>query len=222
MNSLSRKTIIGSIQLIIGLCFLLFVPAGTFNFWQAWTYLLVFSVSIMLISVNLYKNDPKLLERRFNRTEKQKSQKWIQLYIFIAYIGVFILPSLDHRFLWSDVPFSVVIVGDVLVAFGYFVIFLVLKANSFATATIEVSPDHKVISTGPYAIIRHPMYLGAIIMLFGTPFALGSWWGLLMFIPVTISIAWRLLDEEKFLSKSLSGYKDYCQKVRYRLAPFIW
>jgi len=176
----------------------------------------------MLISVNLYKNDPKLLERRFNRTEKQKSQKWIQLYIFIAYIGVFILPSLDHRFLWSDVPFSVVIVGDVLVAFGYFVIFLVLKANSFATATIEVSPDHKVISTGPYAIIRHPMYLGAIIMLFGTPFALGSWWGLLMFIPVTISIAWRLLDEEKFLSKSLSGYKDYCQKVRYRLAPFIW
>jgi len=115
-----------------------------------------------------------------------------------------------------------VIVGDILVMLGYFIIFLVLKENSFAAATIEVAPDQKVISTGPYAIIRHPMYFGAIVMLLGTPLALGAWWGLLVFFMITGIVVWRLLEEEKFLSRDLSGYKEYCQKVRYRLVPFIW
>ena len=221
MNDLARKTIIGFIQLIIGLGVMLFVPAWTIDFWQAWVYVFVFGTSVVLIFAYLYKNDPKLLERRLNRTEKEKSQKGIQLYIFITYIGVFILSSLDHRFLWSDVPFLVVMAGDVLVALGYFIIFIALKENMFAAATIEVAPDQKVIATGPYAIIRHPMYSGGIVMLLGTPLALGSWWGLLIFIPITFLIAWRLLDEEKFLSQSLSGYREYCQKVRYRLVPWL-
>jgi len=222
MHSLAGKTIIGSIQLIVGLGFLLFAPAGTFDFWQAWVYLFIFGLSVVLIFVYLYKCDPKLLERRLNRAEKEKSQKWIQFYIFVTYISGYILPALDHRFLWSDVPFSVEMMGDVLVVLGYFVIFIVLKENSFAAATIEVNSEHKVISTGPYAIIRHPMYLGAIIMLFGTPLALGSWWGLLVFIPMVFIIGWRLIDEEKFLSQGLPGYKEYCQKIQYRLVPFIW
>ncbi len=222
MNNVARKTTIGIIQLIIGLGILLFVPAWTIDFWQAWVYLFIFGTSIVLIFAYLYKNDPKLLERRLNRTEKEKSQKLIQFYIFITYISVFILSSFDHRFLWSDVPFLVVMIGDVLVALGYLIIFIVLKENTFAAATIEVTPGHKVISTGPYAIVRHPMYLGAIVILFGTPLALGSWWGLLIFIPLTFIIVWRLLDEEKFLSQGLSGYKEYCQKIRYRLVPFIW
>jgi len=192
------------------------------DFWQAWVYIFIFGTSVVLIFAYLYKNDPKLLERRLNRTEKEKSQKRIQLYIYMAYISVLILPSLDRRFLWSDVPFLVVMVGDVLVALGYLIIFFVLKENTFAATTIEVTPDQKVVSTGPYAVIRHPMYAGAIIMLLGTPLALGSWWGLLIFIPITFIIAWRLLDEEKFLLQGLSGYKEYCQKTRYRLAPFIW
>lgn len=133
-----------------------------------------------------------------------------------------ILPSLDHRLSWSDVPLSVVIVGDVLVALGFLTIFIVFKENTFTAATIVLAPDQKVISTGPYAIVRHPMYSGALVMLFGTPLALGSWWGLLMFIPMIFIITWRLLAEEKFLSQSLSGYNEYCQKVRYRLVPFIW
>ena len=133
-----------------------------------------------------------------------------------------ILPSIDHRFSWSDVPLAVVIAGDVFVALGFFVIFFVFRENTYAAATIEVASGQKVISTGPYAIVRHPMYSGALVMLLGTPLALGSWWGLLMFIPMIFIIAWRLLDEEKFLSGSLSGYKDYCQKVQYRLVPFIW
>jgi protein-S-isoprenylcysteine O-methyltransferase Ste14 len=222
MSNLSRKSIIGFIQLIIGLGVLLFVPAWTMDFWQAWVYIFIFGTSVVLIFAYLYKNDPKLLERRLDRTEKEKSQKRIQFYIYMAYISVFILPSLDHRFLWSDVPLSVVMAGDVLVALGYLIIFFVLKENAFAAATIEVTPDQTVVSTGPYAVIRHPMYAGAIIMLLGTPLALGSWWGLLIFIPITFVIAWRLLDEEKFLLQGLSGYKEYCQKTRYRLAPFIW
>jgi len=222
MNNLARKTTIGLIQLIIGLGALLFVPAWTMDFWQARAYVFVFSASVVLIFVYLYKNDPKLLERRLNRAEKEKNQKRIQLYIFLTYIGAFVLSSLDHRFLWSDVPFSVVMAGDVLVALGYLIIFIALRENPFAAATIEVTPDHKVISTGPYAAIRHPMYSGGIVILLGTPLALGSWWGLLIFIPMIFIMAWRLLDEEEFLSQGLSGYKEYCQKVRYRLVPFIW
>jgi protein-S-isoprenylcysteine O-methyltransferase Ste14 len=115
-----------------------------------------------------------------------------------------------------------VIAGDALVALGFLIIFIVFKENTFTAATIAVAPDQKVISTGPYAIIRHPMYSGALVMLFGTPLALGSWWGLLMFIAIAFIIAWRLLEEEKLLSRSLSGYKEYCQKVQYRLVPLIW
>ena len=222
MNDLTRKTIIGCIQLIIGLGVMLFIPAWTVDFWQAWVYLFIFGVSVALIFAYLYKNDPKLLERRLNRTEKEKSQKEIQLYMFIAYISMFILPSLDHRFSLSNVPFSVIMTGDILVALGYLIIFIVLKENTFAAATIEVTLDHKVISTGPYAIIRHPMYSGGIVMLLGTPLALGSWWGLLIFFPITFIIVLRLLDEEKFMFQALLGYKEYCQKTRYRLVPFIW
>ena len=222
MDNLARKAIIGWVQLTIGLSIFLFVPAGTFNFWQAWVYIFIFSLSIGLISAYLYKNDPQLLERRMNRQEKEKSQKRIQLSIYISYLGVFILPSLDHRFLWSNVPFSLVMAGDILTALGYLIIFFVFKENTFAASTVEVALGHQVISTGPYAAIRHPMYLGAIVMLLGTPLALGSWWGLLIFILITIVIVWRLQEEEKFLSQSLSGYKEYCQKVKFRLVPCIW
>jgi protein-S-isoprenylcysteine O-methyltransferase Ste14 len=219
---MAKKTIIGFIQLIVGLGVLLFVPAGTMDFWQAWAYLSVFGTSVVLIFAYLYKHDPKLLERRLNRTEKEQSQKRIQLYIFITYIGTLVLPSMDHRFLWSDVPFKVVMAGDGLVALGYCLMFFVLKENTFAAATVEVVGGQKVISTGLYSVIRHPMYAGGIITLLGTPLALGSWWGLLMFIPSVIIIVWRLFDEENLLSQSLSGYKEYCHKVRYHLVPFIW
>ena len=222
MNELVKKTVVGFIQLIIGLGIMLFAPAWTFDYWQAWIYLFIFGISVVLIYIYLYKSDPKLLERRLNRTEKEKSQKRVQFFIYILYVCLFVLSSLDHRFFWSNVPFSVVIAGDVLVSFGYFIIFIVLKENTYASATIELTPDHKVISTGIYAFVRHPMYLGAVVLLLGTPLALGSWWGLLIFFLITYAITVRLLDEEKFLSQDLSGYNEYCQKTRYRLIPFIW
>jgi len=222
MKNLIQKTFIGSAQLITGLGAMLFVPAWTLDYWQAWVYLSVFGVSVALIFAYLYKNDAKLLERRLNRVEKEKSQKRIQLYLYISYVSLFILASVDHRFGWSHVPFSAVMAGDILVATGYLIIFLVLKENTFAAATIELSSGHKVISTGAYAVIRHPMYSGAVVMLLGTPLALGSWWALADFILMTCIIVLRLLDEEKFLSEGLGGYKEYCQKIKYRLLPFVW
>jgi protein-S-isoprenylcysteine O-methyltransferase Ste14 len=135
---------------------------------------------------------------------------------------IFVLSAIDHRFSWSVVPLFLVVAGDVLVALGLLIVFWVFKENSFASATIEVGMEQTLVSTGPYALVRHPMYFGAFIMLTGVPLALGSWWGLLTVIPIMVIIVWRLLNEEIFLEKELPGYSAYRKKVRYRLLPLIW
>lgn len=225
MKSLAGRTILGFTQLIVFLGVVLFMPAWTLDFWQAWVYLLIFAGASAVITAYLWKYDRKLLESRVKagpRAEKEKSQKLIQLFASLAFVGTLVLPSLDRRFLWSHVPLMFVIVGDALVGLGFFAVFIVYKENTFTSATIEVAPDQRVISTGPYAVVRHPMYAGALVMLFATPTALGSWWGSVMFIPMTLVIVLRLQDEEKLLQKSLSGYTEYCRKVRFHLVPYIW
>lgn len=225
MDNLARKTILGLAQLIVALGIALFAPAWTFDFWQAWVYLFIFVTSAALITVYLWKNDPKLLERRVNagpRAEEEKSQQLIQVLASVAFIGLLVVPALDHRFAWSHVPIWAVMTGIILVALGFLIVFCVFKENSFTSGTIQVDPTQHVVSTGPYAMVRHPMYSGALVMLVGTPLALGSWWGLLLFIPMAVVIVWRLLDEEAFLSRSLAGYREYGQKVRYRLLPFVF
>jgi protein-S-isoprenylcysteine O-methyltransferase Ste14 len=140
----------------------------------------------------------------------------------VAFVAVILLPAIDHRCGWSRMPPYVSLAGDLLVALGFLLVFFVLKENSYASAIIEVGADQKTITTGPYAIVRHPMYIGALIMLFGVPLALGSWSGLLTIIPITALLAWRLLEEERFLAVSLPGYSDYQAKVKFRLLPCIW
>jgi protein-S-isoprenylcysteine O-methyltransferase Ste14 len=225
VNNLAGRAVLGLAQLIAVLGVLLLAPPWTLGYRQAWVYLFVFGASSALISAYLWKKDPQLLERRISGgpgAEREKSQKLIQLLASIAFIGAMILPSLDHRFSWSAVPLPAVVVGDVLTVLGFLIVFRVFKENTFTAATIEVAPDQRVISTGPYAIVRHPMYSGALVMLVGTPLALGSWWGLLMSVLMIFAIAWRALDEERFLRKNLPGYAEYCQIVRYRLLPFVW
>jgi protein-S-isoprenylcysteine O-methyltransferase Ste14 len=225
MDGLARNTVLGFTQLIAALGILLFAPAWTLDYWQAWVYLLVFATSSALITLYLWKKDPKLLERRINAgpgAENEKVQKSIQLLASFVFVGAMILPSLDHRFSWSAVPLPATVAGDVLTALGFLIVFLAFKENTFTAATIAVTLGQKVVSTGPYAIVRHPMYSGALVMLFGTPLALGSWLGLLMFIPMMFTIAWRAREEERFLVKNLSGYPEYCRIVRYRLVPFAW
>lgn len=188
-------------------------------------FLFVIFVSALLITVYLMKNDPELLERRINAgpgAEKEKRQKVIQSLASLAFIALFIVSALDHRFEWSTLPVYAVAAGNVLVVLGLLAVFLVFKENSYASATIEIGSAQKVISTGPYAIVRHPMYAGAFIMLFGIPLALGSRWGLVPVILMVATIVWRLLDEEKFLAENLDGYLEYQKKVKYRLVPFIW
>jgi len=225
VKSLAGRTILGFTQLVVFLGAALFVPAWTLNFWQGWLYLSIFAAASALITAYLWKYDRTLLESRVKagpRAEKEKSQKLIQLFASLAFIGTLVLPSLDCRYHWSHVTSVFVIVGDAVVAFGFLAVFIVYRENTFTSATIEVAPNQQVISTGPYAVVRHPMYAGALVMLFGTPLALGSLWGLVMFIPMTLVIAWRLLDEERYLRKSLPGYTIYCEKIRFRLVPYVW
>jgi protein-S-isoprenylcysteine O-methyltransferase Ste14 len=223
--NLKIKTFFGFVELFVIIVLFLFVPAGSFDFWQAWVYSIILVGSSATITFYLWKTDPELLARRVNAgpvAEKERTQKLVQSFNTLLFIAFLVISALDHRYGWSNVPLYIVILGEILVILGYFLIFLVFRENAFASAIIEVTADQKVITTGPYSLVRHPLYMGGLIMMLGTPLALGSWWGLLMFIPFTLGIIWRLLDEEKFLSKNLPGYKEYCQKVRYRLIPFLW
>ena len=155
-------------------------------------------------------------------SEKENSQKITPAFVSIFFILLLLAPSIDHHFQWSNVPIYLVLTGDVFVALGLLTIFLVFKENSNTSVLIEVNEGQKVISTGPYGVVRHPMYSGALLMLLFTPLALGSFWGLLAFPPLLALIFVRLLEEEKFLARKLSGYSEYCQRVRYRLVPFLW
>ncbi len=216
---------VGLMSLAVAMGFLLFVSAGTVRYWEAWVYLGVFFGAAVLITLYLMKHDPALLKRRLSAgptAEKEKAQKIIMLLASLGFIAALVVPALDHRFVWSSVPAYMIIAGDVLAALCFYVTFLVYRENPFTSATIEVAENQKVIDTGPYAIVRHPMYAGGLLLFIGTPLALGSYWGFLAFVAALPALLWRLLDEERFLSKNLPGYTEYCAKVRWRLIPGIF
>jgi protein-S-isoprenylcysteine O-methyltransferase Ste14 len=226
MANLNTKAFGGFFFLLLVMAALLFLPAWTFDYWQAWAFLAVFGASALAITLYLIKKDPKLLERRVHAgptAEKETSQKIIQSITALGFMAMLVLPALDHRFhWWPVVPFFASVAGDVLVAIGFLIIFFVYKENSFASATIEVYPDQKVISSGLYALVRHPMYMGGFVFFVGVALSLGSWWGLFAFLLMMPAFIWRIFEEEGFLLKNLPGYAEYKNMVRYRLVPFIW
>jgi protein-S-isoprenylcysteine O-methyltransferase Ste14 len=204
---------------------LLFIPAGTLDYWQAWTFLAVYFAASIAMTLYLIKYDPALAARRMSGgpfAEKEPAQKIIVSLISLGFIALLAMPALDHRFSWSHLSPPVVLAGDAVVLLGYLGIFFVFRENSFAAATIQSPQDQRVISTGPYAWVRHPMYATALVMLLGMPIALGSWWGVLIVVALMPALIWRLLDEERFLARNLTGYVDYQGEVRYRLLPWIW
>jgi protein-S-isoprenylcysteine O-methyltransferase Ste14 len=204
---------------------LLFVPAGTFRYWQAWAYLAIFTGASGLTTRYLARRDPALLDRRMRggpMAEKRTAQRIIMLCAFSGFIALLAVSALDHRFGWSTVPLGGVVAGDALVAIGFYLIFRVYRENTFTSATIEVSEDQRVISTGPYAIVRHPMYASGSLYLFGTPLALGSYWGFVAIVAMMPFLIWRLVDEERFLSRNLPGYAEYQRRVPHRLVPYVW
>lgn len=214
----------GLIQFQIVMALMLFLPAWTVRFWQAWVYWLLFSGLSTAITLHFLKHDPGLVERRLKvgpTAEREKSQKIIQMLTAILWCALLIVPGIERRFHPSRVPAALVLVGDALVAVGYYIVFLTLRENRWAAGIIEVQPGQRVISTGPYGIVRHPMYSGAALMVLATPLALGSLWAFVCAVLLCGNIAVRLLEEERYLAKNLPGYEGYCRKVRYRLIPFV-
>lgn len=225
MTSLNVKALLAVVVLTGVMAALIFLPAGTLHYWQAWLYLANFFLASLLTTLYLIRHDPALLKRRMSggpTAEKRPTQQIIMLFTSLGFVALLLVPALDHRFSWSEAPTHVVVIGNVLVAVGFYIIFRVYRENTFTSATIEVVADQRVISTGPYAVVRHPMYAGALLYLLGTPLALGSYWGVLAFVSIVPFLIWRLFDEERTLEKELSGYREYEQRVRHRLLPTIW
>ena len=225
MTNLNRKALNGLLQLTLTIAFCIFVPAWTVRFWQGWLLLSVLFVSFLAITVYLMKYDQPLLERRIHAgptAEKYRSQKIGQFFATLAFLGIFVVAGLDHRFAWSSVPTPAAVTGDVLVLLGLLIVFFVFRENSFTSAIVEVAPGQRVISTGPYSVVRHPMYIAALIMLVGVPLALGSWWGVAPTVLMMLVMVRRVRDEEQLLARDLDGYREYRNQVRYRLVPFVW
>jgi protein-S-isoprenylcysteine O-methyltransferase Ste14 len=225
MNKLIIQTLSTFLIGAIALGVLLFLPAWTFNYWQAWVFIVVFMTSVNVIGLYLALKDPALLERRkkFGPTQEQSLAQKIAISIgVLALLGVFVFCAFAHRFGWSPVPAYGSLAGDALVMLGLFINLLVFKENTYGGSTIETVVDQKVISTGPYALVRHPMYAGVLVMIAGIPLALDAWWGLAIIAVAVPALIWRILDEEKLLKKDLPGYVEYSQKVRYRLVPYLW
>ncbi len=219
------KALAGLGAVVAVLAALLFLSAGTLDYWQAWTFLIVYAAASLAITLYLMKYDPKLLARRMSGgpgAEKLPMQKLIMAVTSLEFIAIPIVAGFDHRLGWSQMPAAVALAGDGLMLLGWLAVFFVFKENSFASATIEVAPDQKVISTGPYALVRHPMYSGGLVLLFAIPIALGSWWGVLIMGALLPALVWRLFDEERFLTRNLPGYAAYQRQVRYRLVPRVW
>jgi protein-S-isoprenylcysteine O-methyltransferase Ste14 len=225
MKNLNAKAWLALAVLAVAMGLLLFMPAGTLHYWHAWVYLSIFMGASVLTTVYLMRKDRALLERRMRggpTAEKRPAQRFIMLCTSIGFIALLVVPALDHRFGWSVVPLGGVVAGDVLVAVGFYLISVVYRENTFTSATIEVAENQMVIATGPYAIVRHPMYASGSLYLLGTPLALGSYWGLVPIAAMMPFLIWRLLDEERFLARNLPGYTEYQRRVQHRLVPFVW
>jgi len=203
----------------------LFLPAGSFRFWQGWVYLIISIGFIVSAFGYFYWHDPQFIERRLRREWRQETvreQKLLMKFIPAIMAIAFLLPGFDHRFGWSHVPLWLTVLSQAFVLGGYLMNFWAWKSNSFAASTIRVEAEQRVISTGPYGIIRHPMYLGGNIWFLFTPLALGSYLALPVFALLVPLIVLRLLNEEKVLRQELPGYADYCLRTRFRLVPFLW
>lgn len=214
-------TVIGLVAFLL----MVFWPAGTFDYWRGWAFIAVFAAATTIPSIYLAATNPEALQRRMQAgpaAESRPLQKVIITIAFASVVAMIVVSALDFRFGWSSVPAVVSVVGDVLVGVGLLIAMITTIQNGYAAANINVESDQKVVSTGVYSVVRHPMYFGNVVLIIGTPLALGSYWGLLFVIPGLAVLATRILDEEKVLSQELAGYPDYAQRVHYRLVPYVW
>ena len=225
MDDLKRRALTAIARFQITLALLLFLPAWSLTWWQGWLYWFVMGAACLVLTLYFLRHDPALIARRLKAgptAEREPRQKLIQGIASLLVCTVFVLSGLDHAFGWSSVSPAAVVIADAFVLLGFYVMFLAFRENSFAASTIQVDHEQRVIDTGLYGVVRHPMYVGALIMFLATPIALGSWWGLVPVALLAAAMVWRLTDEENFLARNLAGYADYQRKVRARLVPGVW
>lgn len=221
-QGLKKKILLLWIAALVIVGIVLFGPAGSMDYWEAWVYMAVLFVPAFFVVAYFLKKDPAFLERRIKTKEKEATQGAIIKVATIIFIIGFLIPGFDQRFGLSEVPMEVALAGNLFVFLGYVLIFLVFRENSYAGRTVVVEKGQKVISSGPYAIVRHPMYVGTLVLYIATPFALGSYIAVPLFLLLIPFIVLRILNEEEVLRRSLPGYTEYCKKTKYRLVPFIW
>jgi protein-S-isoprenylcysteine O-methyltransferase Ste14 len=224
VKTIPKMLVFGLVELVV-FGAMLFLPAGTFNYWQAWVFLVAVAISAWAPIIYVLRTNPVALQARMRggpAAESRLAQKLVIAGLYLSLAAMVVVSVLDHRFHWSPVPTAICLVGDVLVTVGLGVVALVIIQNSYAAATVQVQSGQRVVSTGLYRLVRHPMYTGNLIMMVGIPLALGSYLGLVFVIPGLIVLAVRIRDEEQLLAQELTGYREYTQKVRYRLAPGMW
>jgi protein-S-isoprenylcysteine O-methyltransferase Ste14 len=221
-RSLTTRLLLRSLFAVIFVAVFLFVPAGSLRYWQGWVFMAILFLPMPVTSIYFLKRDPQLVERRLRTQEKITAQKTIIRAAQWVVFASLLIPGLDYRFGWSRVPLWLTILSQLFVFAGYLITLWVMKENSFASRTVQIEEGQKVISTGPYRLVRHPMYFGAVLMLLFAPLALGSWWALPGFLLVIPLIVLRLLNEERMLCRDLPGYSDYCLRTRSRLLPLLW
>jgi protein-S-isoprenylcysteine O-methyltransferase Ste14 len=200
----------------------LFIPAGTLAYWQAWLYMAILLIPMCFVFRYLLKYDPQLLERRMQTREREVAQRRIVKLSYLYFLVAFMLPGFDKRWGWSAVPPLVVIAADLVVLLGYGLFILVLRENQYASRTIQVEKEQPVISSGPYSLVRHPMYLGVILMYLASPLALGSYWAVLPALLIVPILVARILNEEQVLERDLKGYQEYQLVTKYRVFPGVW
>ena len=225
MDALNARAWRALLRGLLAMAALLFVPAGSWRYWQGWLYLVVCMGASTWITVDLMHRDRALLERRLTAgasVEKEPTQKLIIRLAAVVFAALLVVPALERRLGRAGDRLAVIAIGNVLVLVGFVIVGWVYRANSFASATVQVADTQRLVSSGPYAIVRHPMYLGAACCLAGTPLALGSWWAALPALALMALVVWRLVDEERVLAAQLPGYGEYRQRVRYRLLPGVW
>jgi protein-S-isoprenylcysteine O-methyltransferase Ste14 len=206
--------------LIVG--FVLFITAWSFNYWNAWIFMCILFIPMAFVMIYLLTNDPELLEKRIQAKEKEQEQKTVLKLGSIFLLAGFLIPGFDYRFQWSALPLWIVVISSVVFLIGYIMFFIVMKQNSYASRTVEIQNNQKIIDTGLYGIVRHPMYTAMLLIYFFAPLVLGSFYAVIPFIAWPFILAYRIKNEEEVLRNGLEGYIEYTQRVKYRLIPYVW
>ena len=205
---------------LVGL--LIFLPAGTLEYFGGWLFTALLFIPILLMGIIMYVKAPELLQKRLDSKENESTQKGVVALSGLVFFAGFVVAGLDFRFGWSEVPLWAVITASVVLLISYVLYAEVMRENAYLSRTVRVEKDQKIVDTGLYGIVRHPMYAVTVWLFLSIPIVLGSWWALVCFLPYVVVVVVRILDEEKLLVRELEGYEDYKKRVKYRLLPFIW